>query len=84
MNLTASFAQLAELLLIVPMEIATNCLHKKGQLPLVTPTFSHQIGHFAANYPSFVVKTLNFCAADMCAKRGEKHRKEGSNTFFEA
>ena len=59
-------------------------LFLRWQLPLVYPTFCHKIGHFAANYPSFVVEILNFCAADMCAKRRKKLRNEGFCTTFEA
>jgi len=38
---------------------------------------TRQIGHYAALFLSKTVKILKFCAADMCAKRGEKHRNEG-------
>ena len=38
------------------------------EVACLVPHFGHPNGHFAAQYPPFVVETLNFIDADLCAK----------------
>ncbi len=63
-------------------KIAAKRFHNAGQLPLVTPTFGHQMGHNAAWFLPTEVRVLKFRAADVCAKYGEKHWNDGFLNVF--
>ena len=49
----------------------------KSQLAVVVAQIAHQLGHHAACFLPTAVWILKFCAADVRAKRGKKHRNEG-------
>ena len=61
-------------LIVVLAKFAADGLYKIGQLAIVTPKIGHQVGHHAAWFIPTDVGVLKFCAADMRAKGGEKHR----------
>jgi hypothetical protein len=73
-----------QFLIVVLAKFATDGLFKIGQLALVTPRIGHQVGHHAAWFLPTEVGVLKFCAADMRAKRGKKHRNKGLVHVFEA
>jgi hypothetical protein len=58
-------------------EIAANGFHQVAQLALVIARIGYQMGHLTAHFLPSEVGILKFCAADMCAKWGEKHRNKG-------
>ena len=66
--------ELLQSLIDVLAKFATDGLFKIGQLALDTPRIGHQVGHHAVWFLPTEVGVLKFCAADMRAKRGKKHR----------
>ena len=76
LHLLLPFDELLQFLLVVLAEVATDGLHEGGQLTLVAACFGHQVGHHAARLLPTEVGVLEFCAADMGAKYGEKHRNQ--------
>jgi hypothetical protein len=63
--------------LVVLTEITANSFYERRELAFVVATFCYEIAHHARQFLPTVVRILKFCAADVCAKNGEKHRNHG-------
>ena len=57
---------------------------RDARLPLITPTFGHQDGHYATKFLPTEVRVLKFRTADVSAKYKEKHRNKRIYLSFDS